>query len=250
MKEIKNNSISLQQPNWTCDGFHKDVPNPMPQSISFFMIIVGSPGSGKSSLGINLLCNKGKNKIYRKKYNWVYLFCPENSLNSLKNNPFKNLPDEQIFHEFDLDNLLILIDTLEKNAEQGETSLIFIDDLASSLKDGGKEVLNLFLRLVFNRRHLKCAIVLAVQRLYTIPKSVRSVATDIILFPPSNKVEKQIIFNEYIPIGWNNFRELSKFAWRDGEKHSTLYHKINTNDFYRNFNKIEFTEEENDKFFG
>jgi len=249
MREHLNNVINMIPPKFKCDVELKNVPAPFPNK-SFFKIIVGKPGSGKSSLLVNLITRKKKGNmlpIYRKKFNFIYLFCPPSSLKSLSKNPFECLPDDQIYDDFNEETLDDCIDNLEENSEANETSLVIIDDLASSLKEGNRNFQKDFLRLVFNRRHLRVSVILLSQRLFCIPKAVRSVATHIILFPPGNKSEKEIIHKEFIPIPKNSYKKLSNFVWRT--KHDTLFHEINSKEFYRNFNKINLSDEELNEFF-
>ena len=45
------------------------IPKPLPQSQNWFMLICGRPGSGKTTLILNLVAKNGKN--YNKKYSLV-----------------------------------------------------------------------------------------------------------------------------------------------------------------------------------
>jgi GTPase SAR1 family protein len=76
------------------------IMEPFPNK-SFFWVICGKPGSGKTSLLINTLISKGQNRVYRKVFDKILLVMPSNSRASLKNSPFEDLPDDQQFEKFD-----------------------------------------------------------------------------------------------------------------------------------------------------
>ena len=52
----------------------------------FIYALIGSPGSGKSSLLFNLFRSKN---YYKNKFNHIYLITPKSSFLSVENHPFK-----------------------------------------------------------------------------------------------------------------------------------------------------------------
>ena len=99
--------ISLNKANYdfkpvqfNCDDIlGKHIKEPFPNK-SFFLAIVGRPGSGKTSLLLNCLIEKGTNRVYNKVFDKIIYVCPVNSRKSIKNNPFDELPEDQKFEIF------------------------------------------------------------------------------------------------------------------------------------------------------
>ena len=67
-------SIKLAKFKFNCDECDKSIPNPLPQNLNHFMMIVGKPGSSKTTLIMNMICKRGK--MYNKKFDRIYLFSP------------------------------------------------------------------------------------------------------------------------------------------------------------------------------
>ena len=84
-------NIHLSKFKFNCDEVDPSVPKPLPQNLNHFLLIVGKPGSSKTTLLLNMICKRGK--MYNKKYDRVYLFSP--SLGSIDDCPFEDLPDNQ-----------------------------------------------------------------------------------------------------------------------------------------------------------
>ena len=105
IKVIKNPNVKLNIPKFLCDtdavGSHL-CEHPLTDLLNVygFLCVIGRPGSGKTSMTISLITQK-KPKIYRKTHHHVIILMPQNSIHSLKTNPFKVLPDDNIYHELD-----------------------------------------------------------------------------------------------------------------------------------------------------
>ena len=230
LTEKENRDLLFAPPAFKCDTALKDVPMPLPQHVSFNMVIVGKPGSGKSSLATNIITNP-----LRKKYHSIFIIIPPNSMNSYACNPFQSIDEEQIYDNLSLDNLLDIYGRVSANAEEGLNSLLYIDDMAACLKKSN--IQQTFKELLYNRRHLRLGIINSVQRLTTIPKAIRAVTQLLIIFKPCNKAEGNILFDEMINMEKKEFIKLMNYTYRD--KHDHLLVILHEDRYFRNFNKIE-----------
>ena len=103
---MSKKTYNLDNPNYNFkkvdfnvdDILGEHIRDPFPNK-SFFWLIVGKAGSGKTSLMINALNSKGSNRVYRKVFDKITLVMPKNSRNSLKNNPLEDLPEDQLYEE-------------------------------------------------------------------------------------------------------------------------------------------------------
>jgi len=82
--------IVLSKFKFSCDEIDDTIPLPLPQMLNFFMLVCGRPGSGKTTLILNLVAKKGK--MYNRKFDKIFVFSP--SLMTLKDNPFEDLPED------------------------------------------------------------------------------------------------------------------------------------------------------------
>lgn len=237
MNEIPNPEFKIKCPPIVCDVEFQNVPENMPNK-SFSWTFVGRPGSGKTSLAINLIAEKAKgHRGYYRVFDNVIVLMPRGSLASLKKNPFESLPEDDVYHEFTLEALYDIEMKLEEWAAEDppKNTLLFIDDLASELRCYG-EMEKVYKRLSFNRRHLRLSIMNCVQRLTAIPKAVRATFSHITFFK-CTKNENQILFDELLDISKERFVQLCEFCFRD--KHDTIMVDLNNLEFFRNFNKLE-----------
>ncbi len=230
LREKPNKDLLFCPPKFKCDTVLKDVPMPLPQVVSFNMVIVGKPGSGKSSLATNIITNP-----LRKKYHSIFIIIPPNSMNSYAVNPFQSIDEEQIYNTLSLDNLLDIYGKVSANSEEGLNSLLYIDDMAANLKKAS--IQQTFKELLYNRRHLRLGIINSVQRLSTIPKALRAVTQLLVIFKPCNKAEGMILFDEMVNLEKKEFIKLMNYTFRD--KHDHLLIILHEDKYYRNFNRIE-----------
>lgn len=228
---------NLKRPKFKCDtSLGEHIPAPLPQGANF-LIFNGTAGSGKSSLLMSLLTEKGSKRCYRNVFHNVYLIIPKASYASIgKGSPFAKHDPEKIFHELDVETLQDIQGRISESAESKETSLIIIDDFVDHLKE--KEIQKALRNIVNNRRHKYTSLWLVSQILNGIPLPVRRVATGIIAFKPANNKEKDIIFNEYLHIAdKKQQQQISDHVWQKRFDH--MYLDPMTNKIYRNFNELE-----------
>ena len=112
--EIKNDKLKLGAPIKESMLIHIPDVDPslnIPCRNGFHLLMVGSGGSGKSSLMINLI--KGP---YKKRFNNIYYFCPQVSFSSVKKHPF--MKQDKIYHDFTVKILLEIYSELEHKKEE------------------------------------------------------------------------------------------------------------------------------------
>lgn len=199
-------------------------------------LLLGKPRSGKSSLMWAMLKNK---KILNKVYNHLYLFQPQASRASIKNDIFKRHPKEKKFDELSYENLEEVISRIKATPDD-ETSAIIFDDMASHLKN--KDTLRLFKELIYNRRHLHTSIYFLNQTFFSVPKELRRLFSNIFVFRVS-KNEMKNLFDEVVEdeVVKRLMPEINKVVY--DKPFNYLF--INTDDqkFYKNFDRIDFNED-------
>jgi uncharacterized protein YrrD len=154
--------------------------------------LVGKPRQGKSSL----IWSWFKGNLLKKCFNTVFYICPANSMASMGDeNIFSKLPSDQIFHELNEEILNEIIERA-KNREDGDKICIIIDDMASELKVSSTQ--KLLKQIAMNKRHLGIYSFIMSQTFFSIPKEVRRLADNWIIFQVG-KDEMENIFNEILP---------------------------------------------------
>ena len=239
IKEIEpEKKIHLSKFSFSCDDVDESIPKPLPQMLNFFLLICGRPGSGKTTLILNLICKRGK--MYNKKFDKIFVFSP--SLLTLKDNPFEDLPEDQMDTELTEENLT---QALESIKESGEKCLFILDDVVNDMKKSSS-IQALLSKMLMNRRHLagaggSCSFIITTQVYNKIPAPIRKTASHIIIFHTKNKKELDTIFDELIIIPLKDFYQILKYCF--DKKNHFLY--IDTNKsydkmFHKNFNCLEF----------
>jgi hypothetical protein len=244
--------ISLEEPNYKLEPvkFNVDdtlgahIKEPFPNQ-SFFWVIVGKAGSGKTSLLINALSMKKENRVYRRVYDRILLVMPSNSRKSLKNNPLDDLPDDQLFENMDhtvIDKIKEIrsdFDELDKKKKRSRRQLLILDDITAYLKQ--KENVKTLIELATNRRHLKLSIILLVQFIRAVPRPVRFQITHITFFKPANELDVKIIQEEFVNMKKDLFDDLKRLVFQNA--HDFLMIDKNNEVYYKNMQKIIFSND-------
>jgi ABC-type dipeptide/oligopeptide/nickel transport system ATPase component len=200
---------------------------------SFCCGLIGKAGSGKTSLMVALIQTPKKLK---KVFNKIYVFMPNSSRNSMKDNIFEILPEDQLFEGVSYEILSEVYENLLESTEKNEKSLLVFDDVQSYLKN--KEVEVNLLHIIANRRHLRCSIFIVAQNYNKIPKNIRQSFTDMFLFNVG-KEEYVNIYDENINLSKIDFQNvLSEYRTiKKTEQNSFIYiHDKDT--FFINWNEI------------
>lgn len=150
---------------------------------------IGSAGSGKTSLVYSLFQSK---ELLRKVFHRIILFQPKCSRDSMKDQLFDCLPEEQKYEELTKENL-IAVENEIKADEKKINSCIIIDDMSVYMKDYDNEKQLRY--LVNNRRHLRLSIYILTQTYLSIPPQIRIKLTSLFLFRTTKK-ELFLVFDE------------------------------------------------------
>jgi hypothetical protein len=132
--------------------------------------LIGKPGSGKTSLLISFLTAKASNKVYRKCFDNILLVMPSHSRNSLKDNIFEHHPEEKMYNELNTESITDIYQKLTSYSDENENTLLILDDVGASLKDN--TILKTLKTIIYNRRHLKCKIVMLIQSYKSSPLDI------------------------------------------------------------------------------
>ena len=235
---VKNPEIPLDIPRFLCDdnavGDHLN-NHPLTKHLNCygFLCIIGRPGQGKTSLAVSLITQK-KQKIYKKTHHHILILMPQNSINSLKSNPFKQLPEENFFEELNDSSITSIYDRINDYSAKDEKTLLFIDDMTSDLKRS-KRVIDTLKKLIFNRRHLKLNLIITSQSYVNIPLDIRKNITNCILFKPSKK-EMEILFHELVEAKKDIFLDIMKAVYDD--KHNFLFIHVPSQTIFKNFDSL------------
>jgi hemerythrin superfamily protein len=242
----KNEEIPLEIPHFNCDdnavGDHlNDHPLTQLMNVYGFLCVIGRPGSGKTSLTISLMTQK-KPKIYRKTHHHMIILMPHNSIGSLKNNPFKVLPEENIYGELTESNMKEIYERIDSYSQENEKTLLFIDDMTADLKKS-KYIENILKRIIYNRRHLKCNVIITAQSYSNIPLDIRKNITNCILFKPAKK-EIEILFEELVESKKDTFNDVMRITF--DQKHNFLFVNIPSQRMFRNWDELIFKSDNDD----
>lgn len=224
IKEIKNHKLQIEAYKMANDCIIKKVDAPLPNNYGFFMMVIGAPGSGKSTFWLNLITKKEKNTYY-KKFEKIIIFS-----NSLKTITTKiNIPEEQLFHG--ISELEMVVESLKDSEDR---VLFIIDDCICDLKNH-----DYILKLIYNRRHIakSVSIIITSQVYNKIHLAIRKAASDLVLFSTTNKKEIESVYNDFINIPKDNFDEVCRYCFKT--KHDFLIYTTQKNEYYHNFNLLE-----------
>ena len=243
----KNPTIKLDIPSFHCDlnsvGEHLN-EHPLTQFLNCygFLCVIGRPGSGKTSMSVSLITQKNP-RIYKKTHHHILVVMPQNSINSLKKDPFKQLPEENFYEELNDASIQSIYDRVNEYSGENEKTLLFLDDITADLKRS-KIVIDVLKKLIFNRRHLKLNVIITAQSYVNIPLDVRKCISSLILFKPPKK-EMEIVFNELIESKKDLFLDVMKIAF--DEKHNFLFVNVPTQKMFKNFDELIIKEEDDDE---
>lgn len=197
--------------------------------------IIGKPSQGKSSLVYSFF--KSKN-LLKKCFTKIFYISPANSLQSLDDNIFGKLPEDQIYHELNGEILQSIIDQSMARDDDDKIAII-IDDMASELKKG--DVQKLLKQIAMNKRHLGIyeTFILS-QTFFSIPKEVRRLIDNYFIFKVSQD-EMENIMTEVLPQYKDISQQLQKIIY--DKKYNYLAIHTQSGRLFKNFDEIIINDE-------
>ncbi len=235
--EVENDLPKIKPVKEIMNIFIDGIDSNLPNRNGFIYALIGSPGSGKSSLLLSLFRDRN---YYKKKIKNIFLITPENSFTSVMNHPFARHP--HVYHELSHDvleniyeNLMQIKSDNIRDDYEVETSCLIIDDYASDLKD--KELITILKRFCTKSRHLSCAIIFTLQAYNLFPLVLRKMLTNITMFKPKNKVELESIRKELINLNEEKTQELMDYVFDVEYNHLDI--DTTTNQIRKNFRLLQ-----------
>lgn len=222
---IKESGLSIQKKQFSCDSRPPKLHHNLDWNHA--TMLVGGPGSGKTTLWLNLITRK--NKFYYHMYDKIFIVSP-----SLKTIKMKlKLPDERISSTFDVDELEERIAGIDDD----EHALFIFDDVVSDLHSN----MSIVLSLVYNRRHIGagCSCIFVTQKYTKVPKDIRAAMSSVFMYN-KNKVELNALFEEFSNLTKEEWNKVVKKAFTD--KHSFLYMRTTEPEerkYHRNFDLMQ-----------
>ena len=177
--------------------------------------------------------------MFNKKFDKVFVFSP--SLMTMNDEPFGDLPEEQVHTDLTPENFTTALQSIEGS---GEKILFILDDVVNDMKK--MELQTIISKALMNRRHLAGAggstsFIITTQVYNKIPAPIRKTASHIILYHTKNKKEIETIFDELIIIPLKDFYSILKYCF--DKRHNFIYIDINKSYdkmFHKCFNQLEF----------
>lgn len=192
--------------------------------------ILGKPGQGKSSLVYSWF--KSKNML-KKCFDTIFYIAPANSMNSMDDNIFSKLPDDQIFNELNGEVLDEIIERA-KAREDGDKIAIIIDDMASQLKNG--DVQKALKQIAMNKRHLGIYATYILSQTYkSVPFEIRRLYDNIVVFKVSPD-EMESLFVETLPQYKDYSQAIQKMVYN--KPHEYLVINTGSGRLFKKFDEI------------
>ena len=197
------------------------------------MAIIGSAGSGKTSMMVNLLTSP---QAYKKAFHAVHVVMPSHSVASLKNNVFKR--HNKMYDELTFETLDHILETVKEDAEEKYNSLLVLDDVTASLKNN--ELQKMLKQTIYNRRHYRLSIMVLIQSYNAMPLDIRKTISHFVAYKPRNKKEFTAIFEELIFLDKDTADKLQRYVF--DAPYSFMFCDVNTNSIYKKFDLIQIKD--------
>ena len=240
IKVIENNKPNIEKIKFECDNEIHTKLNEFPLARDFLnksntTLFIGRQGSGKTSLMVNIV-----KKIYKKCFHFIYVFMPHSSRKSLQNNIFdKYLDESQLYEELNEETIEDLYVKLKDNSENNYRSLVIFDDVQKALKNN--DVLRSLKNIIANQRHLKVCNFILLQNYFSLDKSLRELANNIIMFK-LNKSQTEKIFNESVESAKDKFEQIRNIVF--DKPYTWLFINLPSQRIYKEWDEIIYNDDD------
>lgn len=251
ISEISNDQIKVHNtPNNLDKLLAPDIPEPLPNYSGFSMLICGASGSGKTTLLYSIMSKKrqkGVRQSYKGVFDRVYIISPTIGKDSIKNDPFKTIPDEQIWRSLSKEALDELDERLDENRKKNINSIVILDDVGSQLRKSAA-IDKKLTSMIQNRRHQYTSYITLLQRFRDAGTGIRNNLSHFISFRPKNKPEMDAIANELFPYDNKKTMQILNHIFDTANNFSFIFvdmslKKTNKFLFHSGFNPLVIDEE-------
>ena len=205
---------------------------PFPNSCST-LAIIGTQGSGKSSLLTSILTSK-KNKIFHKSFEKVFICVPSECCQSESDSHVYNTHPT---HRLSQDFLDMVIEHCRKEKEEkpNHKTMLIIDDYTEQLVEYENS-----LRLLINKhRHLNLQICISCLNIKRgIPRCLRPLIRTYIFVGRPRLLEQPIIREELLSMKPDDTKHLFDYIYNDN-CHNFLLLDTKENKIYKNFTLLD-----------
>ena len=229
IKEIPNTNLKVDIQKYPIDEILGEKIDEALPSRSFFMGLIGAPASGKTTLSLSLLCCKS---AYRKIFDTIIFVSPK--LITVRELKKKYVPEVYHYEELSTDNMDEIDQLITNSFEDGNPSLLLIDDMLVHLKEIMVE--RWLVNKIVNRRHEKLSIIITSQIYNKIPLAIRKLFTNVALFNTKSKKELEAMYDEFNCTCKEKYYELMRYIYK--KPHDFAFFDLVNSTIYRNFNKL------------
>ena len=138
-----------------------------------------------------------------------------------------------MYEELNIESITDIHNKLKMYSAEEENTLLILDDVGASLKDSS--ILKMLKTIIYNRRHLKCKIVMLIQSYKSSPLDLRKLVTNVFMFKPS-KMEFETLFHELFEQYKDLTLEIMKHVFT--EPHKYLMLNVDSQKMYVGFDEI------------
>lgn len=187
-------------------------------------LMIGRPGSGKTNLIYQIM-----KSIANKCYDKIFIFQPEKSRISMKDQLFNKLPSDQLFEDLTFENL----EQVNNNLEDDGNNCIIFDDMGAYLRN--EDIKKLLKSMVMNRRHKHLSIYFLCQTYLSLAPEIRKLFSNLFVFKVS-KHELNTIYDELIEHKREYVDEIIKIIY--DKKYNFMFVNTDSQRIFKNWDEL------------